>query len=101
MSVIYVVAQRLGNTLRLPLADLNNLDVPVGSYRIDGIEEVIVNPFKDETVFLPADRDLVSENENLREFVRELYEFAWYEHPSGAERCFAERLGNFGIEVKL
>ena len=73
MSVIYVVVQRLGNTLRLPLADLNNLDVPVGSYRIDGIEKVIVNPFKDATVFLPADRNLTAENAMLRGQIDDLH----------------------------
>ena len=67
MSIRYMVVQRLGNTLRLPLADLDDMHQPVGSYRIYNIEKVIVNPFGDATEFIPAERDLVAENDRLRD----------------------------------
>lgn len=68
--MIYIAAQRLGSTLRLPLANLSDMDKPVGHYRIDGINKIVLNPFKSDTVFVPIDRDMDRENATLREYAK-------------------------------
>lgn len=45
MTTRYIVVQIIGDTLKLPIADLKNLEVPFGSTRFDGIREIVLNPY--------------------------------------------------------
>ena len=115
MSTRYIVVQIIGDTLKLPIADLRNLEVPFGSTRFDGIREIVLNPYSAnprrftevsasnrvcpncvdgrERMFranVEKNRDLMrlmDENAKLRQLVRHMYECMGNIDPDGNYEC--------------
>ena len=55
MSVRRIVAQQLGSILKLPFADLDHLDEPIGGARLNGVDLIVLNPYtKDAAMFEPV-----------------------------------------------
>lgn len=70
MSVRWMAVQYVGNTLRLPVVNDDDMDKPFGSSVLErDVKHIVVNPFSDSPqTFVPE-----LENAKLRELVRQMH----------------------------
>lgn len=55
MSIRRIAVQQIGHELKLPIADLDNLNQAHGRARINGVTKIVLNPYADEQmVFEPS-----------------------------------------------
>lgn len=101
MSIRWMAVQYIGDTLRIPVANESDMDMPFGSSTLErDVRRIVVNPFSDSPqAFVPE-----AENVKLRELARLVSEYISHDRCEGCvvkTACNSHELDECWMTTKL